>query len=116
MKRYLCVCTGEPAAMAAWQSLPEEERQRRQTEGIAAWKKWAEDHAAGIVDGGGPLSQTKLVSESGISDIRNNMAAYVVVAAESREAAAQLFVGHPHFTIFPGDGVEIMEVLPVPAG
>jgi hypothetical protein len=25
-----------------------------------------------------------------------------------------MFVGHPHFTIFPGDGVEVMEVLPIP--
>jgi hypothetical protein len=29
-------------------------------------------------------------------------------------AAAKLFEGHPHFTIFPGDGVEVMEVLPIP--
>jgi hypothetical protein len=38
------------------------------------------------------------------------------VRAESQEAAAQLFIQHPHFTIFPGEGVEVMEILPVPAG
>ena len=42
------------------------------------------------------------------------MAAYTVVQAESHEAAAKLFLNHPHFTIFPGDGVEIMECLPIP--
>jgi hypothetical protein len=42
------------------------------------------------------------------------MAAYTIVQAESHEAAAKLFEGHPHFAIFPGDGVEIMEVLPIP--
>jgi hypothetical protein len=33
---------------------------------------------------------------------------------EERRAAAKLFEGHPHFTIFPGDGVEVMECLPIP--
>jgi ribosomal protein S17 len=37
-----------------------------------------------------------------------------VVQAESQEAAARLFEHHPHFSIFPGDGVEIMECLPIP--
>ena len=30
------------------------------------------------------------------------------------EAAVKLFEGHPHFTIFPGDSVEVMECLPIP--
>jgi len=42
------------------------------------------------------------------------MAGYVIVQAESHEAAARLFENHPHFSIFPGAGVEIMECLPVP--
>ena len=33
---------------------------------------------------------------------------------ESHEAAAQLFLNHPHFTIFPGESVELMECLPIP--
>ena len=72
--------------------------------------------AGQIFELGGPLSRTKLVSKDGISDIRNNLAAFCVVNAESQEAAARLFLNHPHFTIFPGEGVEIMEVLPIPAG
>jgi hypothetical protein len=42
------------------------------------------------------------------------MAGYVILEAESHEAAARLFENHPHFTIFPGERVEIMECLPVP--
>ncbi len=34
--------------------------------------------------------------------------------AESHEAAAKLFLSHPHFSIFPGDSIEIMECLPIP--
>ena len=116
MKRYLCVFTGSPASMDAWQTLPEAERQRREREGMAAWKKWAEDNGPRIVEMGGPLSKTKRVSREGVSDIRNNLAAFVVVQAESQDAAARLFLQHPHFTLFPGDGVEVMEILPIPAG
>lgn len=115
MKTYLAVYTGSPTASARWDSLSESERQQRQVEGIVAWKAWATGHASSIVQMGGPLSRTKLVSPDGISDIRNNLAGFTIVQAPSHEAAASLFVNHPHFTIFPGAGVEVMEVLPVPA-
>jgi len=35
---------------------------------------------------------------------------------ESHAAAARLFENHPHFAIFPGESVEIMPILPIPAG
>jgi len=42
------------------------------------------------------------------------MAVYMVVRAESHEAAAQMFADHPHFTMFPGEAIEVMERLPIP--
>jgi hypothetical protein len=42
------------------------------------------------------------------------MGAFIVVRADSHEAAAKLFENHPHFTIFPGESVEVMPVLPIP--
>ena len=42
------------------------------------------------------------------------MTGYVTLHAESHDAAAKLFENHPHFTIFPGEAVEIMECLPIP--
>jgi hypothetical protein len=42
------------------------------------------------------------------------MTAYVIVQAESHDAAARMFAHHPHFAIFPGESVEIMECLPIP--
>jgi hypothetical protein len=109
MKKYMAVFTGSPDAMAGWQALDATE-----AEGMQAWKRWVEDNAKAIVDNGAPLGKTKRVTKDGIADTRNNLAAYTVVQAESQEAAARLFEGHPHFTIFPGDGVEIMECLPMP--
>ena len=44
----------------------------------------------------------------------SGMTGFTIVKAESHEAAAKLFEGHPHFTIFPGDAVEVMEIMPVP--
>ncbi|KQY54965.1 hypothetical protein [Lysobacter sp. Root494] len=114
MKKYMAVFTGSPDAMAGWQALDATERQRREAEGMQAWKRWVEDNAQAIVDNGAPLGKTKRVTKDGIGDARNNLAAYTVVQAASQEAAARLFEGHPHFTIFPGDGVEIMECLPMP--
>lgn len=116
MKRYLAVFTGTPSAMARWEVLTEGERQQMQAQGVAAWKKWVSDNAASIIEMGGPLSGTKLVASGGITDIHNNLSAFTIVQAESQEAAACLFLNHPHLTIFPGEGVEVMEVLPVPTG
>lgn len=82
--------------------------------GIAAWHKWMDDHAASVVTAGGPLGKTKKVGKDGVADIRNRMTGFILVRAESHEAAARMFEGHPHFTIFPGEGVEIMPILPVP--
>lgn len=114
MKKFMAIYTGTAAGRAEWDRLSAEERGRRQAAGMKAWREWGAAHQAAIVDGGGPLGRTKRASRDGISDVRNNMAAYVIVRAESHEAAARLFESHPHFAIFPGDGVEVMECLPVP--
>lgn len=117
MKQYMAVYTGTPGAFEKWQQkFPDPEaRKAQEKKGMEAWTQWAKTHEKDIVEGGGPLGKTKSVSETGIQDIRNNLAAYTVVQAESHEAAAKMFLDHPHFTVFPGESVEIMEILPIPA-
>jgi hypothetical protein len=44
------------------------------------------------------------------------MPAYTVIQAELHEPAANLVINHPHFMVFPGDGVEVMEVMSIPNG
>lgn len=116
MKRFMAVYTGSPAAIEGYgkRFTSEDERKANDRKGIEAWMQWGRKHAESIVDDGGPLGRTKRVTKDGIADVRNNIAAYTIVEAESQEAAAKLFLDHPHFTIFPGDGVEIMECLPIP--
>jgi hypothetical protein len=115
---YLAVFLGSNTSprRAAWDALPESERKAKEQQGMAAWKAWMEQHAADIATVGGPLGKTKKVSASGTEDVRNLMSAFVIVRAPSHEAAARMFDGHPHHTIFPGESVEIMPVLPIPGG
>jgi len=113
---FLAVFTGGKTSpkMMAWNALPEGERNAKAQEGIAAWKAWAEKNQASIVVMGGPLGKTKKINQGGMEDISNNLGAFMVVRAASHEAATKLFEGHPHFTIFPGEAVEVMPVLPIP--
>ena len=113
---YLAVFLGSKSGSqrAAWDALSESARAERQREGMAAWGAWMTKHQAAIVSVGGPLGKTKRAAPGGIADVNNNMSAFTVVRADSHEAAAKMFENHPHFTIFPGDAVEIMPVMPIP--
>ncbi len=114
---YLAIFLGSKTnpRMVAWQALPEKEQQAKMQQGIAAWKAWVEKHQSAIVGMGGPLGKTKKVTPDGIKDVSNEMSGYTVVRADSHEAAAKMFENHPHFSMFPGESVEIMPVLPIPA-
>lgn len=101
--------------MQAWNALPEAERQAKQNEGMAAWKTWVEKNQTAIVEMGGPLGKTKRISARGTEEVVNELCACMIVRADSHEAAARLFEKHPHVTIFPGEAVEIMPVLPIPS-
>ena len=116
MKTFLAIYIGTESALerARWRQLGEDERKARDAQGVEAWMAWGRANAAAIVHQGAPLGKTKRASPAGISDTRNDMTGYVIVRAESHEAAAKLFENHPHFTIFPGDSVEIVECLPLP--
>jgi len=118
MKKFLAIYIGSESALerSQWNALGEDKRKARERAGMEAWMAWGRKHASAILEQGSPLGKTKRAAPEGLSDIKNVMTAYVIVQAESHESAAKLFEDHPHFTIFPGDSVEIMECLPLPAG
>ena len=109
MTKFLALYLGSPDGQS-----PPQPSEDAIAKGMAAWGGWMAQHASQIIDSGGPLGKTKKASKSGISDTRNNVTGYVVIEAPSHEAAAKMFEGHPHFAIFPGDSVEVMECLPIP--
>jgi hypothetical protein len=118
LKRFMATYIGTATAAdkAAWSKLDPTARAELEAKGMASWGEWMVRNADKITDAGAPLGKTKRVSMDGIADTTNNLTAYVIVQAESHDEAAQMFHRHPHFAIFPGDSVEIMEILPMPGG
>ena len=108
-KKFLALYMG--SVLKAGAAPPDE---KTTNDGKVAWGRWMSDHDDVIADSGSPLGKTKRIAMDGIADIKNLVTGYVIVEAESHEAAAKMFERHPHFAIFPGDSVEIMECLPMP--
>ena len=114
--KYLAMFVGTPESvkMTAWRAMPDDQRRKKEQEGMAAWGAWMQKHQGAIVDMGGPLGKTKSVSASGVQDASNQLSGYVVIRAGSVDEASKLFENHPHFANFPGERVEIMPILAVP--
>jgi len=81
--------------------------------GMNAWMGWMKARQGALVDMGAPLGKNKRVTASGASDVRNEVTGYTVVWADSADAAARLFEGHPHLQI-PGAYIEVLPVMPIP--
>lgn len=116
-KNFLAVFIATPESLerSGWAQLSESQRKEKERVGITAWGQWVQAHAPNLIEVGSPLGKTKRTGNDGVSDTRNHLTAYTVVKADSHEDAARLFERHPHFTLFPGDCVEIMECLPIPS-
>jgi hypothetical protein len=114
MKTFMAVSIGTHASIerSGWDKLDDAARQKRANAGAKAWHEWAEANIQNIALPGAALGSATRVSPDGVSAVMNPLSGFVIVRAESQEAAARMFVNHPHFTIFPGESVEIMECLP----
>lgn len=114
---YLAVFLSNKTSLRwqAWYAMSNDEQRAQDEVGLAALKAWDEEHRDSIVYKGGPLGPTKRTSSNGVADVVNELTVFVVVRAPSHEAAAKLFEGHPHFTIFPCDAVDVMPLLSGPS-
>jgi hypothetical protein len=112
-KQFLVLYLAPASVMQAWAATDPEERKVAEEKMRGEWGRWMAAHAAMVLktDAGG---KTKRVTQTGVSDARNEIILCSVVAAESHEAAAQAFVNHPHLQI-PQSSIEIMELRPVGA-
>ncbi|MDE1995395.1 MAG: hypothetical protein KGI75_23030 [Rhizobiaceae bacterium] len=108
MPRFLAVYTMKPEDLASFRSLPKAEQEAVDAIGIAQWAAWEERNAAFILDRGGMVGKTTRITKDGVTEAANPLCGYLVVEAETADAAARLFHDHPHITVFPGDGVDIM--------
>jgi hypothetical protein len=116
LKTYLAVFTRSPTSNnhKAWTALSADEQKSRAQKGMAAWMDWAAKNHSAISNAGGPLGPNTRIDHNGVKDAANNLAGFTIVQAASKDEAAALFKNHPHFSIFPGDGVELMEIMPIP--
>jgi hypothetical protein len=95
--------------IADWKKTDAAQRKEAETKMQAQWKKWMTDNAKMFVDVAAGVGKTKLVNTRGTSDLKNDIMLYSVAQAESHEAAAKSFEGHPHLQI-PQASIEVMEI------
>lgn len=111
---YLAVFTSDKTGprWRAWRAMSEAAQAEAARLGVAAVAEWEETHRESIVFQGDPLGPTKRIDDDGaVTDVVNLLTVFMVVRADSHEAAARLFDNHPHMNPFPCDGVEVMPVL-----
>ena len=111
MPRFLAVYTMKPEDLASFRNLPKAEQDAVDAVGIKEWAAWEERNTSSILDRGGMVGKTTRITKDGVVNAINSFCGYLVVEAESIDAAAALFEDHPHITIFPGDGVDVMPFL-----
>jgi hypothetical protein len=113
MKKFLVTYLAPPSVIDDWKKTEPAKRKEAEDKMQSEWKKWMSDHARMFADKGAGVGKTKSVTAQGTADKRNDIMLYTVVEAESHDAAAKTFVGHPHLQI-PQSSIEVMEINPLP--
>lgn len=114
MKKFFVLFGIPAAAVQDWMANVDEAKRKEQSDDLMQkWQEWMTTHESVIVDKGLPLGKTKRITADGVSDVKNDLNWYLVVEAESPEAAAEMFVGHPHLAI-PSSFVEVMGTVGMP--
>ncbi len=114
MARFVAVYTMKQEDFAAFRARPKSEQEAIDKAGLKAWEEWGKRNAAAIVATDVMVGKTRRVTKTGIVDAQNQIAGFLIVEAADITAAASLVQDHPHITIFPGDGIEVMPVVTGP--
>lgn len=94
-----------------WMKLGPETQQDLLFKGAASQEEWTKKYASKVKAESGSLGNTTIgIDSNGIHEIPSKYGKFIIVEANSREEAATMFLDHPHFKFFPGDGVEILEI------
>lgn len=114
MPKFLAVYTMQPEDLARFRRLPKAEQDAIDAVGVPQWGEWEQRQSASIINRGGMVGKTTRITREGVAAATNAICGYLIVEAETAEAAAQLFSDHPHINVFPGDGVDIMPFVTEP--
>ena len=115
MPPFLAVYLMHGDAVVRFRAMPKAEQDAVDAAGVPLWAEWVARNAAAITDRGGMVGKTLRVTKTGTAPATNTICGYLVVEAETIEAAARLFEDHPHITVFPGDSIDIMPFVTDPA-
>lgn len=109
MKKFFVTFSIPAAAIQEWTANVDEATRKQQSDTMMQdWQEWMAAHETSILDKGLPLGKTKRVTIAGVEDIKNDLNWYLVIEAETHEAAAEIFRTHPHLQI-PTSYIEIMD-------
>ena len=111
MPRFVAVYTMQPEAVEAFRARPKSEQNAIDDAGLKAWAEWSKRNAAAIVGTDVMVGKTRRVTKEGVTNSHNQIAGFLIVEVADLAAAASLFQDHPHITIFPGDGIDVMPVV-----
>lgn len=112
MSKFIVLYLFPTGGLDEWMKTDPEVRKVAEEKMQSEWNAWAKGVGSQLIETRG-AGKTKRVTLSGVEDIKNNIMLYSVVEAESHDAAAKLFEGHPHLQI-PGGTIEIMAANPLP--
>lgn len=73
---------------------------------------WMERYGDKIKYNGSSLNdKTIAINSNGLYELPSTIGKFIIVVAQSQPEAAKMFLDHPHFAIFPGDGVDVLELV-----
>ncbi len=113
MKKFLVLHLAPVSVVEEWRKTPEEKRKADEEKMQREWKTWTSQHKGIYSDMGAGAGKTKRVTAQGVSDTKNDVMMYSIAQAESHDAAAQSFAGHPLLQI-PQSSIEIVELHSMP--
>ena len=111
MNKYLVTYLAPVAVVDEWKKTDPAIRKPAEEKMQAEWKKWMGEHGKLFTDVAG-VGKTKRITAQGTVDGRNDIMLYAIMEAESHDAAARMFEGHPHFQI-PQSSIEVMQINPL---
>ena len=111
MKNFTALYLASTASIDEWMKRPEADRKAEEDKMKKDWDTWLAAHKDAVLNTIA-CGKTKKISAEGVADTRNEIMLSSYVAADSLEAAAELFKDHPHLGI-PGATIEVMEVRPM---
>jgi hypothetical protein len=110
--KFLVLYLAPVAVVEEWMKMAPEKRQADEAKMKADWDAWSKEHGKALKETAG-AGKTKRVTKEGTVDTKNDVMLFSIVEAESPEAAAKLFQGHPHLDI-PQASIEIMPAHSLP--